>query len=82
MWARIGDVLGQDKVYTIDILLRLFLFYGAEWCDLGLAMPIESLCSYMFLLLTCLGGMRGYEAIWTDFSALQYDVQYCESMDE
>ena len=36
----------------------------------------------MFLLLTCLGGMRGYEAVWTDLAGLRYDVNYCESMDD
>ena len=24
--------------------------------------------------------MRGYEAVWTDLSALRYDISYCESL--
>ena len=36
----------------------------------------------MFLLLTCLGGMRGYEAVWIDLSALRYDVEYREEADD
>ena len=36
----------------------------------------------MFLLLTCLGGMRGYEAVWTDLAALRYDVEYCEELED
>ena len=36
----------------------------------------------MFLLLTCLGGMRGYEAVWTDLAALRYDVEYCEDLED
>ena len=34
----------------------------------------------MFLLLTYLGGIRGYEAVWTDLAALKYDAEYCENM--
>ena len=63
MLARIRDVIGQDKAYTIDVLLRLRLFYEAEWSDLSLAMPIESLCNCLLLLLTCLGYMQRYEAV-------------------
>ena len=40
-------------------------------------MPMESIYSVMFLLITCLGGMRGYEAMWTDLSALRYDMAHC-----
>ena len=74
MWARIGDVVGQDKVYTIDVLLLLLSFYEEELCDLGLALPIESLCSCVFLLLTCPGYMQGYEVVLRNFSAIQQDV--------
>ena len=45
-------------------------------------MPIHSICSCMFLLLTCLCGMQGYEAVWTDLTALKYDVEYCENMED
>ena len=82
MWARIGDVVGQDKAYTIGVLLCLVSFYEVEWSNLGLGMLMESLCSCVFLLLTCLGGMRVYKAIWTDLAALQHNMQYCESMDD
>ena len=56
--------------------------FEAEWTDLGMDIPLESICACIFLLLTCLGGMRGYEAVWTDLAALRYDVAYCESMDD
>ena len=36
----------------------------------------------MFLLLTCLGGIRGYEAVWTELTALKYDVEYCDNMED
>ena len=70
MNARIGDVVSQDKAYTIQVLLKQFSIFKAEWGDLGLDIPFESIRTCMFLFLTCLGGMRGYEAIWTDLAAL------------
>ena len=36
----------------------------------------------MFILLTCLGEMGGYEAVWTDLTALKYNVKYCENMED
>jgi hypothetical protein len=56
MCARMGDVVRQDRVYTIDVLLKLVSVYELEWDDLGLAMPMHSRCSCVFLLLSCLGG--------------------------
>ena len=41
-------------------------------------MSVRSVCAAMFLLVSCLGGMRGYEVVWTDLGALRYDLQYCE----
>jgi len=51
-----------------------------EWSDFGTEMPLGSLSACVFLLLMYLGGMRGYEAVWTDLAALRYNVEYCESM--
>jgi hypothetical protein len=36
----------------------------------------------MFLLVSCLGGMRGFEVVWTDLSALRYDIAYCEASEK
>ena len=36
-----------------------------------------SIYSVMCLLVTCLGGMRGYEAVQTDLGALIYDAVHC-----
>ena len=53
-----------------------------EYEEIVEMMLANSLCSCMLLLLTCLGEMQGYEAVWTDFSALKYDVQFCETTDD
>ena len=82
MCARIGDVVDQDKAYTLAVVLKLLGMFEAEWGDLGLDMPEASISACMFLLLTCLGGMRGYEAVWTDLAALRYDVGYCEDLED
>jgi len=80
--ARMGDIVRQDRAYTIGVLLKMLDMFEQEYQDLGEAMPLQSIQACMFLLLTCLGGMRGYEAVWTDLAALRYDIEYCEDMDD
>ena len=77
-----GDVVQQDRAYTITVLLKLVKMYEDEYAELGEDMPLESLQSCIFLLLTCLGGMRGYKCVWTDLTALRYNVEYCESIED
>ena len=78
--ARMGDIVHQDRAYTIGVLLKLLEMYEAEWEAQRFGMSSLSIHACMFLLLTCLGGMRGYEAVWTDLAALTYDVTYCEDI--
>ena len=33
--------------------------------------------SVTFLLVTCLGGIHGYEAVWINLGALRYDYVHC-----
>ena len=69
-----GDVVRQDRAYTLEVLLALLDMYETEWVELEFGMPMESMCACMFLLLTCLGGMRGFEAVWINLAALRYDA--------
>ena len=78
--ARMGDVVSQDRAYTIEVLHRLLASYEAEWAVSGFDMPLSTICSVMFLLVSSLGGMRGFEVMWTDLAALRYDLQYCEDV--
>ena len=64
------------------VLHKLIAMYDAEYADFGNNMPLNSMYSCMFLLLTCLGGMRGFEAVWTDLAALRYDLAYCAGMED
>ena len=80
--ARMGDIVRQDRAYTIQVILKLVDMYEQEYQELGDNMPFESISACMFLLLTCLGGMRGYEAVWTDLATLRYDVEFCEANED
>ena len=80
--ARMGDIVDQDRAYTTAVLHELLRMYEEEWSELGWAIPLHSICSVMFLLVSCLGGMRGYEVVWTDLGALRYDLLYCEDLED
>ena len=80
--ARMGDIVSQDRAYSLEILLALLEMYEQEWEQYGYGIPMNSMHSVMFLLITCLGGMRGYEAVWTDLAALRYDMEYCKSKND
>ena len=77
--ARMGDVVSQDRAYTIEVLLALLEMYEDEWQTFYLRMPLISICACMFLLVSSLGGMRGFEVVWTDLAALR---AYCEAAED
>ena len=75
-----GDVVDQDRAYTTPIIHALLSMYQKEWEELGWAMPMQSMCSVMFLLVASLGGMMGYKVLWTNLGVLRYDLLYCEDL--
>jgi hypothetical protein len=76
--ARMGDIVSQDRAYTLEVLHKLLESYEQEWQRDGYSMSLGHVYSCMFLLVSCLGGMRGFEVMWTDLAALRYDLFYCE----
>ena len=80
--ARSGDIVRQDRAYTLEVLHALIAMYQAEYEELRDTMSLNSISSCMFILLTCLGGMCEYEAFRTDLASLRYDLLYCESLDD
>ena len=78
--ARTGDLVDQARAYTTPIIHALLKMYQEGWEELGWAMSVHSMCSVMFLLVASLGGMRGYEVVWTDLGALRYNLLYCEDL--
>ena len=63
--ACMGDVVLQDRAFTIEVLLALLKMYEEEWQTYYLQMPLLSVYACMFLLVSCLGGMQGFEVVWT-----------------
>ena len=55
--------------------------YEREFQDDNRKCSDDAMDSCMFLMVTCLGGMRGFEAISMDLSVLRYDFGYCETDD-
>ena len=50
-----GDIVSQDRAFTIGVVLKLLSMFEVEYQEKG-ENNVHSLCSCMFLLLTCLGG--------------------------
>ncbi len=61
--ARIGDVVRQDRAYSIQIVLRLVDMYEREFQDDIRKLSYNAMNSCIFLLVTCLGGIRGFEDV-------------------
>ncbi len=80
--ARMGDIVSQDRAYSIEVVHKLLEMYEAEWDRYGYNIPLTTISACMFLLVSCLGGMRGYEVVWTDLAALRYDLDYCEVLED
>ncbi|KAL7466322.1 hypothetical protein ACHAXS_006627 [Conticribra weissflogii] len=80
--ARMGDVVRQDRAFTLEVIHKLLEMYEIEWREQEYSMPLEVIGACMFLLVSSLGGMRGFEVVWTDLAALRYDLKYCETMED
>lgn len=78
--TRMGDIVSQDWAYTIQALHALLKSFQEEWLADSFDMDSQSLFTCMFLLESCLGGMRGFEVVLTDLAALRYDLECYESM--
>lgn len=75
---RTGVQVRQDKAYTLEVLHELLRRFESEWYDMEGEVTMHWISGVMFLLTSCLGGMRGYEVVWTDLAALIHDIERCE----
>ena len=82
MSVRMGDIVKQDQAYTIEIVHAVINLFEEQFQDEGYAMPVADFEAAMFFIISCMGGFRGYETVWTDLGALRYDVEYCEAQDD
>ena len=74
--TRMGDVVSQDRAYTLEVFLALIEMYEQEWQTHTIVIPLTSISACLFLLLSTLGGMKGFEVVWTNLAALHYNVNY------
>ncbi len=47
--------------------------------DVLVRMPLVLVSACMFLLVSCFGEMWGFEVVWTDLTALRYNIAHCKS---
>jgi hypothetical protein len=80
--ARMRDVVSQDRAYTIEVVLALLEMFEEDWQTFYLRIPLHSIGACMFLLVPCLGGMRGFEVVWTNLVALRYDIANCKAAED
>eukprot|EP00804_Cyclotella_cryptica_P009188 CCRYP_003242-RA/>CCRYP_003242-RA protein AED:0.68 eAED:0.66 QI:0/-1/0/1/-1/1/1/0/349 len=80
--VRMGDVVKQDRAYTIEIVHAVINLFEEQFQEEGYNMPVRDLEAALFFIISCMGGFRGYEVVWTDLGALKYDIAYCESTDD
>ena len=78
--VRMGDIVHQDRAYTLEIVHALVDAFEQQFQDEGYLMPVRDMEAALFLIISCMGGFRGYEVVWTDLGALRYDVSYCEEI--
>ena len=77
-----GDVVEQDRAYTIEVVLAMIEEYEDEFQVAGYGIPLASMEAAMFFIATCFGGFRGFETGWTDLGALRFDVEYCKEVED
>ncbi len=70
-------MVSQDRAYTLEVFLALIKMHKQEWQMHTTAISLVSLSACLFLLVSTLGGMQGFEVVWTNLAVLCYDVNYC-----
>ena len=66
----------------LKVLLKLLEMFEVEYQDKGANMSHDCLLACMFLLVVSLGGMRGFEVIWTDLLGLLHNLAYCKDLED
>ena len=79
---RKGDVVHQDRAYTLEIVHAIVDLFEQQFQEEGYIMPVRDMEAAIFFIISCMGGFRGYETVWTDLGALRYDINYCEEIDD
>ena len=79
--ARMGNVFSQDKAYTIEVIYKLLSEYEQEWATHDFNMDLKAISMCMFLLVSSLGGVHGFEVMWTDLDVVRFDLNFCKEQE-
>ena len=71
-----GDIVSQDRAYTLEVVHAVIDLFEQEFQEQGYTMPVRDMEAALFFIISCMGGFRGYETVWTDLGALRYDINY------
>ena len=80
--TRKGDIIAQDRAYSIEIVHAIINLFEKEFQEFGYEIPLRHMEAALFFIASCTGGFRGYETVWTDLGALRYDIEFCETKDD
>eukprot|EP00956_Cyclotella_meneghiniana_P024276 scaffold48552_cov53-Cyclotella_meneghiniana.AAC.1 len=80
--VRMGDIVHQDRAYTLEIVHAVIAMFEEQFQKEGYTMPVRDFEAALFFIVACMGGFRGYEVVWTDLGALRYDMEYNEERDD
>jgi len=80
--VRMGDVVHQDRAYTLEVVHAIIAMFEDQFQREGYTMPVRDFEAAIFFIASCMGGFRGYEVVWTDLGALRYDMEYNEDRDD
>ena len=68
---RMGDVVEQDRAYTIEVVHAMIDLFEEDFQRVGYRMTVNEMSAAMFFIASCFGGFRGSETVWTHLGALR-----------
>lgn len=81
---RTGVMTRQDRAYSLELVHEMLERFENEWTrqEDRQEVDLKWISAVMFFLVSCFGGMRGYEVVWTDLAALLHDIERCEQEED
>jgi hypothetical protein len=80
--VRKGDIVKQDRAHTLAVVHAIIQLFEDEFQEAGYNMPVQNMEAALFFIISCMGGFRGYETVWTDLGALRYDIRHFKEVDD
>ena len=79
---RTGVMTRQDRAYTMDVVHKMIQLFEEDWESCDGEPEMLWISAVTFFLTSCLGGMRGFEVVWTDLGALLYEIAKLEEEED